>query len=167
MEKWLASYERRRRSRNPKEPNGWISCKYDLHGHWREVQQTCVPELQMNVGQSISALRKSWRAYKIAGRNGEPRKDLAYRINHIEDSLGLEKFQFEELAERGIYNEEPSAEEAQLRREEEQEESSGEWNLTFDYKKSEPVTDEWSDLDKELLQEEILEEQESGDDWFS
>ena len=164
MEKWLASYERRRRSRNPMGPNGWISSKYDLRGHWREVQQTWVPELQTNVGQSISALRKSWRAYKIAGRNGEPRKDLAYRINHIEDSLGLEKFHFEELAEMGIYNEEPSAEEAQLRREEEQEESSGEWNLTFDYKKSEPVTDEWSDLDKELLQEEILEEQESGDD---
>ena len=40
-----------------------------------KYQQTWVPELQMNVGQSISALRKSWRAYKIAGRNGEPRKD--------------------------------------------------------------------------------------------
>jgi hypothetical protein len=39
MEKWLASYERRRRSRNPKEPNGWISFKYDPNGHWREVQQ--------------------------------------------------------------------------------------------------------------------------------
>jgi hypothetical protein len=109
----------------------WISSKYDTQGHWQEVQQIWIPELQMNWGRAVSALRKSWTAYRIAGRNGEPRADLAYRIRSIQSSLGIEKSTFPEL--EGMDDEESneiSDEETELRREE-KEESGGDWNLNF------------------------------------
>ena len=97
MEKWLASYERRRRSRNPKEPNGWISSKYDFSDP--NVRLGYVREMGCSVGGCISALKRSWKAYRIAGRNGEPglRSDLAYRIVSIQTALGIERSDFPEL----------------------------------------------------------------------
>ena len=98
MQLWLQNYERSRHSKQQKEPKeSWISSKYDTQGHWQEVQQIWIPELQMNWGKAVSALRKSWTAYRIAGRNGEPRADLAYRIRFIQSSLGIEKSTFPEL----------------------------------------------------------------------
>lgn len=56
-----------------------------------------VPEMGCSVGGCISALRKSCTAYRIAGRNGEPRGDLAWRINRLQTSLGVERSNFPEL----------------------------------------------------------------------
>lgn len=44
----------------------------------------------------------------------------------------------------------------------EEEESSAESNLKFDYKKCKLTTDEWSDLDKQLLHEEVEDEKDNG-----
>src|SRR5262249_13357637 len=119
MRKWLINYERVRHSKQPNE--SWISSKYDIQGmHWQELQQIFLPNLNMNFGQAVSALKKSWKAYKIAGRSGEPRGDLAYRIVRIQDALGIEKSTFPEL-QGSSYGEEWSKEDEQLRREEQQE----------------------------------------------
>jgi len=107
--KWIMNYERRRcKNRGPNEK--WISNKYDLQGHWQEVQQTLTSIKGkdgrfLNIGEVTSALKRSWKAYKIAGQNGEPRRDIAWRINYLEDGLGLiEKATFPELAEIGVYD---------------------------------------------------------------
>jgi len=65
----------------------------------------------------------SWKAYKIAGQNGEPRSDLACRINQIQDALVLERSTFPEL--EGIQDfeqerEQLTPEDIQLRREEQE-----------------------------------------------
>jgi len=66
----------------------------------------------------------------------------------------------DEESEEGL-----SVEEVEPQREE-KEENGGDWNLHFDHReRSEPTTDEWSSEGKQLLQEEIAEEQES-DDWW-
>ena len=76
MQSWLATYERRRHSKRHNE--SWISSKYPIQEmHWTELQQLYLPELKMNWGQAVSALTKSCKAYRIAGRNGEPLTDLA------------------------------------------------------------------------------------------
>jgi len=62
-----------------------------------KLQQLYLPELKMNWGQAVSALTKSWKAYRIVGRNGEPRSDLAYRIVSIQNAMGIEKSCFTEL----------------------------------------------------------------------
>jgi hypothetical protein len=164
MQKWLMNYERLRHSKEPNE--SWISSKYDIEGMpWQELQQLYLPELKMCWGPACSALKKSWREYKIAGRNGEPRGDIAWRINRIQSAMGIEKSQFPEL--EGMNDEESEEEltdeEIQLRREE-KEESSGEWNLNFgtSEKRSELYTEEWSEEDKQLHSEEKAEE----DDWW-
>ena len=52
-------------------------------------------ELNMRWGPAVSALKKLWKSYKIAGRTGEPRSDLARKINRV--AMGLEKSEFPEL----------------------------------------------------------------------
>ena len=103
------NYERRRfKNRGPSE--NWLSDKYNLQGDWRMVRETPTSLRDrngrvMNIGQATSALKRSWRAYKIAGQNGEPRRDIAWRINYIENGLGLlEKATFPELEEMGVYD---------------------------------------------------------------
>jgi hypothetical protein len=141
MQRWLQRYERERHSKRPKEPNeSWVSSKYDLGIHWAELQQTFVPELNMTFGSAISVLKKSWKSYKIAGREGMNRSDLAYRIVSIQNALGLPKSDFPELENMSFdqefreawsnenegqdrdFEQEPlTQEEIQLRREEESE----------------------------------------------
>jgi hypothetical protein len=39
----------------------WISSRYDFeNGHWTDIADIFVPELNMKIGSAISALRKSW-----------------------------------------------------------------------------------------------------------
>jgi len=145
MQRWLANYERRRHLQ--KEPSEfWASSKYDIQGtHWEDMQQTFIPELRMNFGQACSALKKSWKAYKIAGRNGEPRGDIAWRIRSIESALGIEKSEFPEL--EGMDDEEMTDKEIQLKREEIEAEAENWWGL-------EEYTEGWSEEDKQLKREE-------------
>ena len=49
----------------------------------------------MRWGPAVSALKKLWKSYKIAGRTGEPRSDLAWKINRV--AMGLGKSEFPEL----------------------------------------------------------------------
>jgi hypothetical protein len=150
MQHWLQNYERSRHSKQPKEPKeSWISSKYDTQGHWQEVQQIWIPELQMNYGRAVSALRKSWTAYRIAGRNGEPRADLALRIVRIQSALGIEKSVFPELQGMEMDDEELSEEEIELRKEEKQE-NGGDWSFNFaTTEEGSEYTEEWSE-DKQI-----------------
>jgi len=92
--------------------------------HWQELQQLYLPELNMRWGPAVSALKKLWKSYKIAGRTGEPRSDLAWKINRVQVAMGLEKSEFPELEgmDYDDFEEDQdqgqSAEEIQLRREE-------------------------------------------------
>ena len=88
MQRWLRDYDRLRL--DPDTPNeSWVSSKYDIEGmHWTELQQIYLPELGMCWGPACSALRKSWYAYKMAGRQGGYRGDIAFRINRIQASYG-------------------------------------------------------------------------------
>ena len=114
------------RSRHSKRPNeSWISSRYDIQDmHWQELQQLYLPELNMRWGPAVSALKKLWKSYKIAGRTGEPRSDLAWKINRVQVAMGLEKSEFPELEgmDYDDFKEDQdqgqSAEEIQLRREE-------------------------------------------------
>jgi hypothetical protein len=169
MQKWIEDYEKRRHSKQPNE--SWVSSKYPIEGmHWTELQQLYLPELKMCWGPACNSLKKLWKSYKIAGRNGEPRGDIAWRINRIQSATGIEKSQFPEL--EGMNDEESEEEltdeEIQLRREE-KEESGGEWNLNFgtSEKRSELYTEEWSEEDKQLRREEREAEEENDDWWFT
>src|SRR5215467_4266062 len=94
MQLWLRDYERSRHLKRPNE--SCISSRYDIQGmHWQELQQLYLPELNMRWGPAVSALKKLWKSYKIAGRTGEPRSDLAWKINRV--AMGLEKSEFPEL----------------------------------------------------------------------
>src|SRR5215469_7257433 len=143
MQLWLRDYERSRHSKQPNE--SWVSSKYDTQLPWKELQQTYIPSLHMNWGQCCSALKKSWKAYKIAGRNGEPRGDIAWRIRSIESALGIEKSEFPEL--EGMDDEEMTDKEIQLKREEIEAEAENWWGL-------EEYTEGWSEEDKQLKREE-------------
>jgi hypothetical protein len=99
MDKWLHAYELRRCSENPKEPSeSWVSSKYDTQNmHWTQLQQVYLPELQMCWGPACNSLKKLWKSYKIAGRSGEVRSDIAWKIRNIERAMGIPESQFEEL----------------------------------------------------------------------
>ena len=144
MQRWLRNYENSRHSKNPKEPNEfWTSSKYPIENmDWRQVQQIYIPELGCHWGGACSALKKLWKSYRIAGRNYgvDSRRDICWKIRNIQTALGIEKTHFEKL--EGMIDDEESEE--GLRR---------------------SNTDEWSSEDKQLLQEEIAEEQEN-DDWW-
>ena len=116
MRKWLMNYERMRlKSSTPNE--SWISSKYDIQGMpWQELQQIYLPELRMCWGPACNSLKKLWKSYKIAGRNGEPRRDIAWKINAIQKAMGIQKSEFPEL-EGMEMDEELTEEEIQLKRE--------------------------------------------------
>jgi hypothetical protein len=147
--------------------------KYDLQEHWQEVQQTSIKGKDgrfLNIGEVTSALKRSWKAYKVAGQNGEPRGDIAWRINLLEDGLGLtEKEIFPEIQEMGGYDENQdqdqeqlSAEDLQLLREEKQDQLERQQevlgNQFGDQATEESESDDWSgsetSLDKQLIKEE-------------
>ena len=147
MQLWLRDYEARRHSKQPKElKESWQSSKYDFSDP--DVRLEYVPEMGCSVGGCISALKKLWKSYKIAGRNGEPRGDIAWNIRNLQGSLGIERSHFPEL--EGMDDDE----ELQLKSEEDEE------NLGT----NEPY---WSEEDKQLLKEELEAEKENDDWWFS
>jgi len=126
---WLKSYERERHSNEPNE--SWISSRFDIQGlGWRAASEIYLPELRMTLGKACNSLKKLWKNYKIAGRTGEYRDDIAWKIVRIESVLGIEKTEFSELegmdleAEMetgtgsGLTDGELSDEEVELRREE-------------------------------------------------
>jgi hypothetical protein len=120
MQRWLRNYDRLRF--DPDTPNeSWVSSKYDIEGmHWTELQQIYLPELGMCWEPACSVVRKSWYAYKMAGRQGGYRSDIAFRINRIQAAMGIPKIEFHELDPRWV-DEQLTEEEIQLRREEEEE----------------------------------------------
>jgi hypothetical protein len=132
MERWLRNYENQRHSKNPKEPNeSWISNKYDIQGmHWQELQQLYLPEIGLCWGPACNSLKKLWKSYKIAGRAGEPRSDIAWKIRNIQRAMGIQETFFEELQGMDDEEETLSAEEAELQREEQAESGEG-WNINF------------------------------------
>src|SRR5215813_4146725 len=76
MQLWLRDYERSRHSKRPNE--SWISSRYDIQGmHWQELQQLYLPELNMRWGPAVSALKKLWKSYKIAGISNT---NLSFRV---------------------------------------------------------------------------------------
>jgi hypothetical protein len=167
MQRWLINYERLRHSKQPNE--SWVSSKYPIEGmHWRELQQIFLPEIQMCWGPACNSLKKLWKSYRIAGRNGEPRGDFAWKIRNIQSAMGIEKSEFPELEEMDDEEseEELTDEEIQLKREE-KEESGGEWNINFGISEEKSEEDEWSEEDKHLHKEEREAEEENDDWWFT
>ncbi|MGA9150674.1 MAG: hypothetical protein WBZ36_08850 [Candidatus Nitrosopolaris sp.] len=147
MQLWLRDYKARRHSKQSKEPNElWHSSKYDFSDP--DVRLEYVPEMGCSVGGCISALKKLWKSYKIAGRNGEPRGDIAWNIRNLQGSLGIERSHFPEL--EGMDDDEEN-----ILKSEEDEENFG---------TNEPY---WSEEDKQLLKEELEAEKENDDWWFS
>lgn len=154
MTSWLKNYENRKLDKQGwQSDESWQSNKYDFNDP--SVRLEYVPEMKCSVGGCISALKKNWRAFYIAGRNGEPRGDIAWRINHIQDALGLSLTEFYEYP--GIYqsreeesneDQDLTVEEIQAQREEKAE-SDGVWNL------NPGTSEEWSELDRKLLREEL------------
>jgi hypothetical protein len=144
MQLWLRDYEARRHSKQPNE--SWQSSKYDFSDPY--VRLEYVPEMGCSVGGCISALKKLWKSYKIAGRNGEPRGDIAWNIRNLQGSLGIERSHFPELEGMDDYEE-------NILKSEEDEENFG---------TNEPY---WSEEDKQLLKEELEAEKENDDWWFS
>lgn len=164
-----------RHSKQPKEPNeSWVSSRYPIEGmHWRDLQRLYLPEINQNWGQACSSLKKLWKSYKIAGRNGESRSWQAWKINRIQSAMGLELSTFpelqgmgydEELEETSNEDQELTADEVAAKREEEDEDGGLESNLNYPNGTSESEEEEWSAEDKELLKEEIEAEKEN-DDW--
>jgi hypothetical protein len=75
----------------------WQSTKYDFAGiGWADATSIFVEELGMDVGQACSALKKSWAAYRIAlaSKSGAEIKMLQWRINNIQQALGIELSDF-------------------------------------------------------------------------
>ena len=102
---WLRDYERRKEEvAGGREPSqGWISDKYDLQSM---DKNEIIPELffrdgvtPLTLGDAANALKKSWTAYYIAKRKGEPRGDICYRIVNLQEKLGIEQSDFAELSE--------------------------------------------------------------------
>ena len=61
---WMLGYGTMTRSGTPSEV--WHSRKFALDGlSWSDIRDIWVPELGMSWGQAISALKKSWRAFKV------------------------------------------------------------------------------------------------------
>ena len=116
MDEWLHAYELRRSSKNSKElkehNEKWISSKYDIQNmHWTELQQLYLPDLGMCWGPACNSLKKLWKSYKIAGRTGEVRSDIAWNIRNIQRAMGIPESQFEEL--EGMDDEETEAQEVE------------------------------------------------------
>lgn len=116
LQRWIRDYENRRHSgqSNRLTKESWISSKYDTQSmDWRELQQLYLPEIGMCWGPACNSLKKLWKSYKIAGRTGEPRSDIAWNIRNLQRSMGIQETYFEEL--QGMDDEE---DELELRKEE-------------------------------------------------
>ena len=162
--RWLKRYERSRHSSKRQPNKSWASSKYDFTDP--NVRLEYVPEMSCSVGGCISALKKLWKSYKICGRTGEPRSDIAWNIRNLQGSLGLiERSNFPELEGEGMDNEnedrELTDEELQLKREEQESSGAGEPSLNLNSGTS-ADTAGWSEEDKQLRKE----EREDEDEWW-
>jgi hypothetical protein len=72
----------------------WISDLYGLSDP--DVRSGYVAEMGCSVGGCISSLKRSWKFYKAARREGYADRclELENRINSIQRALGLEENQF-------------------------------------------------------------------------
>jgi hypothetical protein len=72
----------------------WESDLYDFSDP--EIRLKYVPEMGCSVGGCISMLRKSWKSYKAARREGYEDRclELEDRINSIQRALGIEECSF-------------------------------------------------------------------------
>jgi hypothetical protein len=103
INRWIRHYDAIRTNPDgvPNQNEGWISSKYPIEGmHWSEIADIFLPELGIKWGAACSSLKKSWWSYKMSKKYGsglDSRRDLAYRINKIQYSMGIPLTQFEEL----------------------------------------------------------------------
>ncbi len=134
MTKWLRGYEEERfreGGRWGEEHIGWKSSKFDWDSKdWENIRNVIIPELDgMTVYQAIASLRKSWKHLKSL--RGGYDADLAYRINRYQFHLGIDLTPFDnspypiefirqQLALEEESGEQTSAEEIELKFEEEQ-----------------------------------------------
>jgi hypothetical protein len=120
--RWITSYDKSRHKHSRVPNESWISTKYDFQNTpWKILQKTYVPELRMNIGAAISAIKKNWKLYRMDdGR--EPRSSIAFKLVRLESGLGLEPLShFPELEGINLEQEFCSEKESQLRREEQAE----------------------------------------------
>ena len=118
----------------------------------------------------IATLDLIQKAYGLFCLLQQPRGDIAWRIRHIQGSLGIEKSEFPELEGMDIdEDQELTDEELELKQEEEESNGVREPSLNFgtSEKRSELYTEEWSEEDKQLLKEEREAEEENDGWWFN
>jgi hypothetical protein len=150
IDKWIRAYDNLRTNPDglPNRNEGWVSTKYPIENmHWSEIADIPLHELGIKWGAACSSLKKSWWSYKMSKKYGnglDSRRDLAYRINKIQHSMGIALTQFEEIeglnlaesefeSEDGLNDqsssdgEQWSKEEVQLRREEAEAAEDDEW----------------------------------------
>ena len=108
MRRWLEHYisngsnelsqeQGQRQSREYNHNPDWQSHKYDL-SDWRSAQQIYLPELGMKLGPATNKMKKLWRLWHKAQREGTPKRDHAYNIAKIQYAIGLiNPTQFDEL----------------------------------------------------------------------
>jgi len=139
MTRWLKSYERIRTDPDSefRIPANWHSTRYPLEDmDWDSIREIDIPQLGMNWGKCCESIRKTWYAYKRSKAEGETRSDLAYRINRIQYYLGIPLTEFDSLDTDWVRHQleteeesgegELSAEEIDLRREEDDDWGIGE-----------------------------------------
>jgi hypothetical protein len=172
MMRWIRGYEAKKHNSrlNTKQPKeGWSSSKFPIENmHWKELQQIFLPEVNLNFGQVISSLKRSWTAYRI--NRGSPRADLAWRILRLQNAMGLEPPTFLEL--EGMEESEEELTEStdseltndELAAKREEKEAAGELNIKFPQGTSEEESELYTGEEKELKQEE-LEAEKENDDW--
>jgi hypothetical protein len=183
MDKWIRSYENRRIGGNG-DKIGWTSSRYDLESKdWDSIRDMIIPELiderkgePLTFSQACSALRNSWKAFKISKRRwGAHDAALSYRINRIAYFLGIPLVQFEEgppiswfqeqfqLEEKS--GEQLSEEEAQAKFEEDQEDKPTYdiWEVEEDESDVGTLNEPEDPLYKTLREEERSEQEE---DWM-
>ena len=104
---WIIDYENKRMGNYNGQNTTLVSSKFDLTGlSWAEIRDLEVPELldqngePMTFGRTFEALRKSWRSFKLARKNGSPAPELALRILKLQNGLGLPLADFEQELER-------------------------------------------------------------------
>lgn len=134
-----------------------------------------IPSLGMTIGQSISALKKSWKMYKGNLSKGEPTDHYAKLLLKLQAGLGLEQSEFlkEELIgmgytleeiEEGVGDGESETTDdetigltppeiqlhEQLRREEKKEDI---WGLDEEDQDTGTDRGEWTDLDQRMAED--------------
>jgi hypothetical protein len=79
--------------------------EFDVLNHWSEKEQFYIPELEMVFGEVCSAMKKSWRGYKWARREGDTELQEHYAdiIQGITEALGYDKMVFRIVENYDVY----------------------------------------------------------------